>query len=89
MRNLLLKIILILSLSNFCAAQDLKITKYEGYDCRIDSSWSGGCENKYIYQFSESRNKTKIKQIDYRAIEIRGDWTGDSFIVIDSMNLLI
>lgn len=86
MRYLFPCIIFISLVSNLSRAQDLKITKYEGYDCRIDSTWSGGCENKYIYQFSESPNKKKLKQIDYRAIKIRGNWSKDGFTVIDSSN---
>ena len=43
------KIIIILLLNSICYGQLISIMKYEGYDCRKDSTWSGGCENKYIH----------------------------------------
>ncbi len=81
-------LIIILSFIKFisCFSQDLTITKYEGYDCRIDSTWSGGCENKFIYKYNFINNNRKIKQTEYNEIRIRGEFSTHK--VIDSINII-
>lgn len=80
-------IILCLISSKIGFSQDLTIVNYEGYDCRIDTTWHGGCENRYIYSFYLNKNGQKLKQTDYTEIKIRADWKERKLRIIDSTHI--
>lgn len=81
-------LIFFLLINHIGHGQFISVMKYEGFDCRKDSTWSGGCENKYMYTFQLNSEKQTIKQTQYQEIKVRGDWNENGFNVIDSTNEL-
>lgn len=77
-------VVLYLISNDLCFSQNLKIIDYEGYDCKTDSTWHGGCENKYIYSFNLNKKGKSLKQTDYTEIKIRANWDKGKLRIIDS-----